>query len=523
MAKTSHRGLRGVLMTAALMSLPATASTESVLRVATFAGLSGLDPIWTSAHITRNHGYMIYDTLFAQDESFEIQPQMVETWDVTDDKLTYRFTLRDGLAWHDGDPVTSADCVASIKRWGTRDPLGQRLMQYVDTLEPIDDRTFVMNLSRPYARVLASLAKTDANTPFMMKREHATAHSDTEVTEMIGSGPFRFVPGEYRPGRTAVYVRHAAYAPRAEAPSGAAGGKVAKVDRVEWVYERKPAKAMKALRAGKVDIWENPTPDAIKRLKRDDSIVIEALDQVGQQGWLRINHQRAPFDDPMVRLALMQAVDQREYLEAIVATEELYNACPSYFTCSGNPVLAGSEPLATVDLDRAKATLAASGYRGERIVLLNPKAFHFLAAAAQVTADTLRRLGMKVKVRNVSWKQLTERRANRGKRNGWHLFPTGFDGLSAASPLTNIGIRTGADAWFGWPSDDAVPGLIEAYAQANDPEAERAALTELHERLFQVIPYINFGQWSAPVAYRKTVSGLLKSPIPFYWNVAKTD
>ena len=264
----------------------------------------------------------------------------------------------------------------------------------------------------------------------------------------------------------------------------------------------------------------------MRRLKRDDAIVVEILDPVGFQGSIRMNHLRPPFDDPKVRLAFALAVDQREYLEAIVGrgAEESYDACPSFFTCSaGTPVLDGSEPLATVDLDRAKALLKASDYRGEHVVLMNPKDFPHLDAAAKVTKDTLRRIGMKVRVRNVSWKQLSARRPNQGKRKGWHLFPTAFNGLTAASPLTNIGIRTGKDAWFGWPSDPTVPALIEAYAEAGDADAQREALSRLSEQLFAVLPYINFGQWSAPVAYRQGVSGLLTSPIPTYWSVSKED
>ena len=517
--------LRAALATAALLGLSGGASAETVLRVATHAGLSSLDPVWTTAYITRNHGYMVYDTLFAVDETFEVRPQMVDTWEVSDDGLTYTFHLRDGLTWHDGDPVTAKDCTASIERWGTRDALGQRLMRHVESLDARDDRTFTIKLSRPYARVLASLGKLDSNTPFMMKREHAAVSASTELTDVVGSGPFRFVADEYEPGKTAVYVRNEAYVPRSEPASGTAGGKVANVDRVKWRYYRMPNDARKALRRGKVDIWENPTPAVLAKLARNDDIAVEVLDPVGLQGSLRMNHQRPPFDDPKVRLAFAYAVDQREYLEAIVGAgaEDRYDACRSFFTCAGEPVLAGSEALATVDLDRAKALLDASSYQGERVVLMNPKDFAHLAAAAEVTAKTLRRIGMKVKVDKVSWNQLSERRANRGKRRGWHVFPTAFNGLTAASPLTNIGIRTGDDAWFGWPSDPAVPALIEAYAEAGDPRAEREALTRLSERLFEVLPYINFGQWSAPVAYRKAVSGLLTSPVPVYWNVTKSD
>ena len=519
--RTRRAPLGAAILAGALLAMSTAASADQVLRVATHAGLASLDPIWTTAYITRNHGYMVYDTLFAMDESFEVKPQMVDTWEVTDDRLAYSFTLRDGLAWHDGDPVTPEDCIASLRRWGERDPLGRRLMTHVESLDGVDDRTFVIKLSRPYARVLASLAKLDSNTPFMMKREHAEVPASTEITEVVGSGPFRFVAEEWKPGERVVYSRNEAYVPRSEPASGTSGGKVANVGRVEWLYYPKPRDAQRALTKGRVDIWESPTPGATRRLERDDAIVVAALDPVGFQGSIRMNHQRPPFDDPNVRLAFAHAVDQREYLEAITGAEGFYNACPSFFTCSGTPVLDGSEPLATVDLDRAKELLAASDYQGERIILMNPKDFPHLAAASKVTARTLKRIGMKVRVQNVRWKELSERRANKSKRKGWHLFPTAFAGLTAASPLTNIGIRTGEEAWFGWPSDTQVPVLIEAYAEASDTSAQREVLARLHERLFEVLPYINIGQWSAPMAYRKELQGLLTSPVPFYWNVTK--
>ena len=420
---------------------------------------------------------MVFDTLFSQDADFNIQPQMVDIWSRTEDGLTYTFSLRAGLAWHDGDPVTPADCIASIQRWGERDPLGRRMMGHVETMEAIDDSTFEIRLSKPYALVVESLAKLDSNVAFMMKAEHARTPSATEITEMVGSGPFRFLAKEYKPGGLAVYARNDAYVPREEPASGTAGGKVAKVDRVEWHYHRKPADALRSLTRGRVDLWESPTPDALKRLRRAADIVIAAPDPVGFQGSLRINHLRAPFDDPRVRQALAHAVDQREFLEAITGpgAQDVPEPVSVVLLVLRRPPppSPGSEALASVDLERAKALLKEAGYTRERIIVLNPKDFHHLDAAAKTTAATLKRIGMRVKLQNVSWRQLTERRAERGSSRGWHIFPTAFAGLTTASPLTNIGIRTGDDAWFGWPSDDQVPGLIQAYADAPDPAAQR--------------------------------------------------
>ena len=524
-ADGARRHLRGTAVAIVLSVLSVAASAETVLRVATEGGLKDSDPFWTIAYITRDHGYMVYDTLFALDENFEVQPQMVDTWEVSEDGRTYTLTLREGLAWHDGEPVSPEDCIASIKLWGVRDSLGQRLVPAIASFDVKDDRTFSFTLRTPTPLILESLAKLSSNAPFMLKAEHAEKNAFETLKEVVGSGPFRFVADEWEPGSKAVYERNEAYVPRDEEPSGAAGGKVAKVDRVEWIHYTSAKKARRALIKGKIDIWQAPPPDIARELAEHEEIVVRALDRVGKQGWIRMNHVREPFDDPKVRLAFLHAVDQREYLEAITGSEEMYEACPGFFTCEGpNATVAGSEALSGVDLEKAKALLAESGYDGKKVVLMKPRGFHSLEAAADVTARTLERIGMKVKVQAVSWGTLSERRAikDNAGRKGWNLFPTYFEALDAASPLTNLGVRSGDGAWFGWPQDPMVVQLIEAYATEKEPTRRAGAVEKLHKRLFEGIPYINIGQWFAPTAWRAEVSGLIESPVRFYWNVTKS-
>ncbi len=266
------------------------AQAEKVLRIVPHADLKNLDPIWTTAYITRNHGYMVYDTLFAVDENLEVQPQMVGDWSVSEDGLVYTFTLRDGLKWHDGDPVTAADCVASIRRWGKRDGMGQKLIQFTKELAVVDDSTFTLTLNEPYGLVLASLGKISSNTPFMMKKEHAEVDAFEQVPEVVGSGPFKFAKDQWVPGSKVVYVKNEDYVPRSEPASAAAGGKVVKVDRVEWVYIPDPATTMNALVNGEVDLWETPAVDMVPLLEQREGIELAVIDPLGTQGWLRPNH-----------------------------------------------------------------------------------------------------------------------------------------------------------------------------------------------------------------------------------------
>src|SRR6266568_9169575 len=154
--------------------------------------LRTIDPGFTTAYITRDHGYMVYDTLLATDSSFKIQPQMAD-WKVSDDKLTYTFTLRDGLKWHDGAPVTAEDCVASLKRWSKADAMGQKLMDLTASLEATDARTITLKLKESYGLVLEALGKPSSLVPFMMPKRLAETPHTQQIKEQIGSGPFKYV------------------------------------------------------------------------------------------------------------------------------------------------------------------------------------------------------------------------------------------------------------------------------------------------------------------------------------------
>jgi len=234
------------------------ASAETTLKFVPHSDLKILDPIWTTAFISRNHGYMVYDTLFAMDAEGEIKPQMVEKYDVSADKLTYTLTLRDGLLWHDGAPVTAEDCVASIKRWSAKDSMGQKLVSFVSALESPDAKTIVIKLKQPTGLVLSALGKPSSNVPFMMPKRVAETDPGKQIEEFVGSGPFVFKKDEWQPGAKLVYVKFDKYKPRSEPASGLAGGKVVKVDRVEWLPIRDHQQAVNALLSGQVDYIEAP-------------------------------------------------------------------------------------------------------------------------------------------------------------------------------------------------------------------------------------------------------------------------
>src|ERR1700689_4396304 len=247
-----------------------------------------IDPGFTTAYITRDHGYMVYDTLLALDENFKVQPQMAD-WKVSDDRLTYTFTLRDGLRWHDGAPVTAEDCVASLKRWGRNDGMGQKLMDFTASLEATDEKTITLKLKEPYGLVLESIGKPSSLVPFMMPKRLAETPAGTPIPEQIGSGPFKFVKAEFQPGVKGVYEKNPDYVPRKEPPSWTSGGKVVKVDRVEWITMADAQTAVNALQSGEIDFLEAPSFDMLPVLTANPELKLEILNKLGYQALGRMN------------------------------------------------------------------------------------------------------------------------------------------------------------------------------------------------------------------------------------------
>jgi peptide/nickel transport system substrate-binding protein len=504
------------------------AAAESVLRVAPHADLRNIDPIWTTAYITRNHGYMVYDTLFAKDANLQTQPQMVDTYSVSDDGMKYTFTLRDGMKWHDGTPVTAADCVASIQRWGKRDTMGQKLMEFVASLEAVDETTFTLTLKEKYGLVLDSLGKISSNVPFMMPKAMAETDPFEQVPEIIGSGPFKFMKDQWVPGSKVVYVKNPDYKPRAEPASAAAGGKVVKVDRVEWLYIPDAQTTLNALAAGEVDFWETPAPDMMAQLKASDGVKVEIIDPLGTQGWLRPNHKYPPFDNPKARQALAWMVNQEDYMRVVVGDPELYKICGSFFIC-GTPYgsEAGGEAAVKQDFEKAKALLKEAGYNGEKIILMQPTDVPLLNNASTVTAQLLRQIGMNVEVQAMDWSTLTSRRAVQDPpgQGGWNIFHTYSTGADVSHPISNSAVAATCDSksWFGWPCDEKIEELRDQFAREPDPAKQKAIALELQERASEVVPYVSYGQWYQPVAYSTKLTGVLNSPVPLFWNIEKTD
>src|SRR5215813_1790502 len=342
MSDLSRRKLLKLSLGAAPLAF-ATASTsravaagKKTITAVMHSDLRVIDPGFTTAYITRDHGYMVYDTLVSTDANFKVQPQMAD-WKVSDDKLTYTFTLRDGLKWHDGAPVTAEDCVASLKRWGKNDGMAQKLMDFTAAIEAADAKTILLKLKEPYSLVLETLAKPSALVAFMMPKRLAETPAGQQIAEQIGSGPFKFVKSEFQPGVKSVYEKNTDYVPRKEPASWTSGGKVVKVDRVEWITMPDGQTAVNALQSGDVDFMENPPFDLIPVLEGNPDIKMQVLNKFGLQTLGRMNFLLPPFDNVKVRRAALLAISQKDVLDALVGNAKYQEQCPAFFVC-GTPL-----------------------------------------------------------------------------------------------------------------------------------------------------------------------------------------
>lgn len=497
------------------------------LRFVPQANLTSLDPIWTTAAVTENHGWTVFDTLYGMTDDLKVAPQMAEGHSVSDDGLTWLIKLREGLRFHDGEPVLARDCAASLNRWSKRDTFGQSLGAVVEAWEAADDRTIRIRLKSKFPLLLEALGKPAAVVPFMMPERIARTDPFQQMPEVIGSGPYRFLKDEYVSGSRVAYAKFDGYVPRQEAPSRTAGGKIAYMDRVEWTIMPDSATAAAALQAGEIDWWEQINADLAPLLRRARGVEVKVLNTLGYVGVARFNFLHPPFNNPAIRRALLRAISQDDYLRGVTGNDpSAFRQCLSMWPCgttyestTGNELLAGPR-----DLDKAREEIRAAGYAGEKIVIINPSDFPTIGPFGQVTADLLKRLGMNVDLVETDWGSVVQRRASKEppERGGWSIFHTWWPSVSVINPAVAATLRgQGERGWFGWYGNPRVEEAAAAWLVA-ETEAEQKRLADLINReSFEQVPVLPLGQFFIASAYRSGLSGFVPGNSTYPWNIRR--
>ncbi len=517
-------GLASSLVVALAIAQPA--SAQKVLRVVPHADLKVLDGYQTTATITGMHMISVYDTLFAWDEKLEVKPQMVEGFTVTPDKLKYTFTLRPGQKFHDGTPVTSKDVVASVKRMLVRETVARVAAPYVASVEGIDDRTFSITLKEPFGFLTLMLPGTSTAYAGIYREKEALTDPNTPITETIGSGPFTFNRAEWVPGAKVVYDKNKNYVPRSEPQSALAGGKIVKVDRVEYKVIPDAATAFTALGAGEVDLLDQPTLDLIPTVEKNPDVVITNPTLLENYGGLRPNVLFPPFNNPKARQALALMVDQAEYAQAAYGDKKYWRTCMSMLVCGGPfGSEAGGEPYAKQNLEKARQLLKESGYNGEKIVVIGAADIPSLNALTLMTIENLKKIGANVEPVIADWGSIVTRRSKKDPpdKGGWHIFHTTFGGPGGSNPLTSLPAATACEnSWFGWPCDKVASDILAKFAAETDPVKQKEIGVEYQKRLWEVIPFVPLAQYTQPIPHRRNVTGIVKSPIQFFWGIDKS-
>lgn len=517
------------LLCATAMLIPFAAQPQAhaeTLKVVMQADLRILDPIMSTAFLTRNHGYMIYDTLLGIDADYNVQPQMAE-WTTSDDETVYTFTLREGLTWHDGEPVTAEDCIASIERWGEVDTTGLTLMTMVEEISEIDERSFEIRLSQPTTLLLAGLSKLSSRPAFMMPRRIAETPATESITEYVGSGPFRFIEDEFQPGVSAAYERNEDYVPRDEPPSWTAGGKVVNVDRVEWISMPDHMTTVNALQAGEIDFVQEIPFDLLPLLESSEGIAVEVMDQLGAWTYFRMNHLYPPFDDARLRQAAIAAVSQSDVLNLLVGNPDYFETCAAVMGC-GNPNgdEYGAEWVVDSDMEKAKALLEDADYDGTPVVLLQPTDIAMLAAQPIAIGNALREAGFNVDMRPMDWQAVANQQSNQNppSEGGWNVFSTYSILATSGDPFGNTTLATsGRDSWAGWPDVPEIEELRLDYAAATTAEEQQEISAQIQKLAIEEGVVGPLGQFRIPAAYNNEWSGFLEAPVTVFWNVEKTS
>ena len=501
-------------------------SAAKTLRFVPQANLTAPDPIWTTATVAINHGYMVWDTLYGINNALVPQPQMVAGHEISDDKLTWTFTLRDGLLFHDNQKVRAIDCVTSISRWSKRDPFGQKLASQTEEMKALGDNKFSIRLKKPFPLMTYALG---ADGCFIMPERIASTDAFKQISEYVGSGPFKFLKDEWVAGASAAWAKFDKYNPRSEKAEFFSGGKHVFVDRVEWKVIPDPATAAAALQSGEVDWVEWPLIDLIPMLKKSPNVHIAVNDPFGVLGMIRFNQLFPPFDNVKLRQALWSAIDQKDFMDAVAGdqTDLVKQGTVGFFTL-GSPMAntAGMEALTGPrDIAKAKKLVAESGYKGEKIILMSPTDQPAILAVCQVVNSTFQKLGLNMDYQAMDWGTLVTRRASKEppEKGGWNIFCTSWTGLTVANPGGHFPLRgNGANSWFGWPTDPKIESLRDAWFDAPDLAAQKKICEQIQTTAFEDVPFIPIGQWFQPTGYRTNVVDIVKCPQILFWNVKKT-
>ncbi len=502
----------------------AIAQARKPLRFIPTADLSALDPHWTTTQTVQTHGFYVFDTLYGVDSQLRPHPQMAEGHTISDNNRVWDIKLRDGLKFHDGEPVLARDCAASLKRWSARDIFGQTLASFVDDWGTADDRTIRIKLKSPFPLLPNALGKPNGMIAAIMPERLAKTDPNKQVTDMVGSGPYRFLKDEFVSGSAVGYRKFENYIPRQEKAEWTSGGKRANIDYIQWKIIPDMSTAAGALQNDEADWWEQTQPDITPLLRKHKDIVVGITNPVGYIGVMRFNHLHPPFNNPAIRRAVLLGLRQEDYMRAITGNDpQAFRDCKALFPCGTQYGQELGKDLITGDLDAARAALKAAGYNNEKVIIINPADVASIAPFGHVTFDYYKKLGLNVELADTDWGTLVQRRNSKEpvEKGGWSVFHSWWIGTSIAHPAVSAPIRgLGNTGWPGWYKSDTIEKLTAEWLTATTEEDRNRAIDAIHRDSLNNVPTVPLGQFFLYTAYRKNLTGMLEGTTPYPWNLS---
>ncbi len=520
--------LASSLAISTLWMSPVTAQAESTIRAVLTAKLGVLDPIATTSYATRTFAYLVYDTLVSMDSEGNFKPQMLESWSVSEDGMTYKFKLRDGLKFSDGTAVTAEDCVASLRRWWQRDSLGKRMKAKSKDFKVTGDKTFELELAAPFGHVISALGKPSSNVPVIMPARIASVTDPKDsVAENIGSGPYVFDFEGWSPGKVAVFHKNPHYLARSEPADGLAGGKVAYFDKVEIVTIPDSATQIAALQAGEIDYVQSTPYDFIEILDANPDVTVPRFKGIGMTLLAAVvNHLTPPFDNKEVRRSLQALAMTEQYMAGLGLPDDMWlKDCYSFFMCGttyGND--AGVDQLPEVGIESAKKILKESGYKGEPVRILLASSVNDINHNGLVLEGLMKQAGFNVEVQAADWPTVAKARWSKKpvSEGGWSLLPITWSGYDMASPFTNYRIANNCtDGYAGWACVEEITTLINQFEAESDVAKRQEIAKKIQVLAIDNVQFMIMGQYSRSSSHRADLEGLLDVGMPIFWNVKR--
>ncbi len=483
--------------------------TGGVIHVATNAEPGTLDWTASTATATRLVAWHIYETLFALDRNYDVKPLLAEGYSASADGLHYTIRLRKGVTFHNGQPMTADDVVASLERWGQLSGGGRETFKFVKHVTRVDPSTILIDLNRIFTPLIANIGDPK-QAPIIMPKSVAEAAGEKPAKEYIGTGPYMFQKWEQ--GHQIVIVRNPRYAVRTEDWGGLTGRKVAYADEIDFIPVRDDQVRLAGVSTGQYDLALEPQQDLYPQIKANSHLT---ADKVRVASWRAavFNKAKAPFNDVRLRLAVVYAIKPAD-LMAGIGPKEFWDLDPALFFPEQTSLYstAGSGVYNHHDLQKAKALMKEAGYSGQKIVVMATKDYTWNYNLTQVLVPQLQAAGFAIDQQVYDWPTLLNRRA---RKDGWDIFLTGFS--PSFDPTAVIFF---AGNWPGFYESKAMDALLSKWGQipATDTAARKALMDQIQTTFYKEVPVAKFGNEYVLEVYNDHLHGYTSYFDVRFWN-----